>query len=442
MIKKLISLFSFLSLSQTKGRFLSDKSYAYDTVFFISRYIYETSDNALIFNTKEEEERVVKYTKDIFQLRDLGTGAKNYLRETLNILQFGNVIDKIDNYKYKIINNEILEFISNSIENSYIYLYLLVYKTFQNDGLISYYNDFLNYKDKENKELVLKKILDVFKEKTTFLGTRTQNDDTNWSKQLVKYAIIVLGYANNGTYVPRTLIYRNKDKIRDVNIEDVSINVEGRRTGQSSKKINDYIKTFNKDYVQFQLENYLINKVNYDKNKINSFNHIAEDLASLKIEKLLNETDKLKYHSKYEQDRFVQQKTKIRNKNIQKAFKDSLLAHNKHKCPICDFEYEDFLIAAHIKPYSICDDTYDAINDNNGFLLCPNHDKLFESVNNEILMTIEADTGKIILSDKVKNSKDFGYLDGKYIDKSLVQCERRHYLKWHNDAFKKSNKIK
>ena len=90
------------------------------------------------------------------------------------------------------------------------------------------------------------------------------------------------------------------------------------------------------------------------------------------------------------------------------------------------------LIASHIKPYSHCDDTYDAINHYNGLLLCPNHDKLFEDAR---YMTIDYKSGEIHLSEAAKNSSDFGMLEGKAIPKVYIQNERRHYLEWHNNRF-------
>ena len=56
-------------------------------------------------------------------------------------------------------------------------------------------------------------------------------------------------------------------------------------------------------------------------------------------------------------------------------------------------------------------------------------------------MTIDASSGEIILAKKVLDSKDFGHLNGQFVDKSLVSCERKHYLKWHNEQFKKLNDI-
>ena len=95
-----------------------------------------------------------------------------------------------------------------------------------------------------------------------------------------------------------------------------------------------------------------------------------------------------------------------------------------------------FLIASHIKPYALCDNTYDAINQYNGLLLCPNHDKLFESAK---YMTIDSSTGQIILNEEVKASKDYQELQGKKVDMRLINCERTHYLRWHNQRFYEIN---
>ena len=440
MIYKIIKLLDKVSLTQTNGRFLSDKSYAYDDVYFMSKYIIETVDDANVFNKSKEEKRVNEYIKDIFQLRGLGSGAINYLTEALNILIFSGVIEKLDRDRFKIIHKDILEYISDRVENAYIFLYLIVFKTFCNDGIIDDYIKFANEKTRDKKETILKIILGKFKDKSVSIGGRSSSEDTNWSKQLVKYALVVLGYANETEYVTRTLKIQleQEDEYKKVDVENISINIEGTRTNENSKKINDYIYSFAKNYIQNELKPYLIKDIKIDPNCIEKENHIAEDLASLKIEKLILETDENEYKSRYEQDQFIERKVKIRNQNIQKTFKEGLLKNNAHRCPICGFEYEDFLIASHIRPYAKCDDTYDVINNYNGLLLCPNHDKLFEGAK---LMTIDAETGEIVLAKSVENTRDFGKLKGQFIDKSLVECERRHYLKWHNEQFKKFNKI-
>lgn len=47
-------------------------------------------------------------------------------------------------------------------------------------------------------------------------------------------------------------------------------------------------------------------------------------------------------------------------------------------CCICGVTNEHLLIASHIKPWSLCEDKEDRLDPDNGFLLCPNHDKLFD----------------------------------------------------------------
>lgn len=438
MINNIYNLLKNVSLSQREGRFLSDKSYAYDDIYFMSKYIIETVDNALIFNKSKEETRYEEYIKDIFQLRGLASGAGNYMSEALNLLTYSGVLEKIDRDQFKVKNVQILNFITERVENAYIFLYLIVFKTFENEGLLSIYEQFLYSKEQSKKEALLNEILQIFKEKSVSIGGRNFGENTNWSKQLVKYPVTVLGYANNGDYVARTLHLQIVDnRFKKVDIKDISINIEGTRTNTNSKKINDYIFSFDKNYVVYNLKDYLLTNIPIENYVPAPLNHIAEDLASLKIEKIIKETNQQEYSSKYEQNQFIERKVKTRNNNIQKSFKEGLLKNNAHKCPICGFEYEDFLVASHIKPYAKCDDTYDAINNYNGFLMCPNHDKLFEGAK---LMTIDANSGQIILSKDVIKSKDFGFLNGQFIDKTLVDCERRHYLKWHNEQFKLLNK--
>lgn len=433
MISEILKITKNCSLSQTTGRFVSDKSYAYDAIYFMSKFILETANAENIYDKTSQLQRSLEYTKDIFQLRDLASGAQNYMTETLNLLCFSGVLLKLDQHNYKIVNRAILEYIAEKIENAYIFVYLVVYQTFKNDGLSSLYTEFINALTKESKEQVLESILEIFRAKSISIG----EPGSNWEKQLVKYALVILGFANDAALISRTLRVKMHDNnMKTVSIEDISINVEGTRTGANSKKINDYIKTFAKGYVQKELQEFLFAPIVVSGNISIENEHIAEDLASLKIEKIIKEADETEYVSKYQQDQFIERKVKARNQNIQRAFKNSLLSNNAHRCPICGFEYADFLIASHIKPYAQCDDTYDAINNYNGFLMCPNHDKLFEGAK---LMTIDAKTGLIILSDKVKNSPDFGHLHNKTIDKSLIECERRHYLAWHNAEFLKQN---
>lgn len=48
------------------------------------------------------------------------------------------------------------------------------------------------------------------------------------------------------------------------------------------------------------------------------------------------------------------------------------------KCCLCSISDQRFLIASHIKPWSRCESPEERIDPYNGFLLCPNHDALFD----------------------------------------------------------------
>lgn len=60
----------------------------------------------------------------------------------------------------------------------------------------------------------------------------------------------------------------------------------------------------------------------------------------------------------------------------QSVFRDMLL-RKYNKCCLCGVSDQHLLIASHIKPWSVCEQQ-ERLDPNNGLLLCPNHDKLFD----------------------------------------------------------------
>lgn len=54
-------------------------------------------------------------------------------------------------------------------------------------------------------------------------------------------------------------------------------------------------------------------------------------------------------------------------------------------------------------------------------------------------MTVNYKNGNIVLSKEAEQSKDFVGLKGLSVSKSYIDCERRHYLEWHNDRFLEQN---
>lgn len=102
------------------------------------------------------------------------------------------------------------------------------------------------------------------------------------------------------------------------------------------------------------------------------------------------------------------------------------------KCffPGCDVEGEKFLIASHIVPWKYSDNK-EKVDPNNGLLLCPNHDLLFDS----LLITFNKD-GKLVVSEDLlkTNIGAFGIKDDLLLD---LSPEKEVYMCRHRNAMKK-----
>ena len=86
----------------------------------------------------------------------------------------------------------------------------------------------------------------------------------------------------------------------------------------------------------------------------------------------------------------------------QDKFRESLIKKYNGKCCLCGVDYLSMLVASHIKPWAKSD-KYEKLDIENGLLLCPNHDKLFDSG----LISFDS-KGKIMISSKLdKNNQIF-----------------------------------
>lgn len=117
----------------------------------------------------------------------------------------------------------------------------------------------------------------------------------------------------------------------------------------------------------------------------------------------------------------------IKARKNQNKFREALFKRDC-KCKICGLAHKDLLIASHIKPWSESTPE-EKLNPFNGFLLCPNHDSLFD----KHLITFE-DNGQIILS-KILSESDRQLLN---IDNKIViniEDGNKKFLKEHRDVF-------
>lgn len=85
----------------------------------------------------------------------------------------------------------------------------------------------------------------------------------------------------------------------------------------------------------------------------------------------------------------------VRQRVNQHKFRDLLLGRYACKCCLCGISGKEFLVASHIKPWAACKDT-EKLDVNNGLLMCPNHDKLFD----QGWISFQQD-GRIMISDSL-----------------------------------------
>ncbi|WEG18939.1 HNH endonuclease [Alkalihalophilus pseudofirmus] len=125
----------------------------------------------------------------------------------------------------------------------------------------------------------------------------------------------------------------------------------------------------------------------------------------------------------------------IKSRIGQSTFKKALLLTEK-KCKLCGMSDERFLIASHIKPWRHSSHQ-ERLDVNNGLLLCPNHDALFDRGD------ISFDqTGDILISDSLDDSTRI-FLNINENMKIRINKSQLDYMIWHrNNLYKPNNHFK
>lgn len=156
--------------------------------------------------------------------------------------------------------------------------------------------------------------------------------------------------------------------------------------------------------------------------------------AQMQENRIIKEIENLE--DKYGVDGTVAIEAVVRNSNVQKMFRNNLIAEYGCKCMICGIENIELLIASHIKPARDCD-VHEKINNNNGLLLCANHDKLFD----RYLITFKFDTGEIEVSNKLSQNdqEKLGINESIKLDEKIMNEERTTFLALHNIEYHNKN---
>lgn len=127
-----------------------------------------------------------------------------------------------------------------------------------------------------------------------------------------------------------------------------------------------------------------------------------------------------------------ERETIIKTRVNQSIFKEQLLNKEK-KCKLCGLSNTELLIASHIKPWSKSNNK-EKLCVNNGFLLCPNHDKLFD----KCLISFTED-GEIMIAEEL-SEEDRIFLNINKNMKIKLNDENKKYIEWHRKKFLEENK--
>lgn len=123
----------------------------------------------------------------------------------------------------------------------------------------------------------------------------------------------------------------------------------------------------------------------------------------------------------------------IKSRIGQSSFKKALLRIEK-KCSFCHVSDERLLIASHIKPWSESNDT-ERLDVNNGLLLCPNHDALFD----KLLISFDV-TGKVMIDESLDiTTKTF--LNINETMEIRMNKDQKCYMDWHREKFLRKTNV-
>ena len=120
------------------------------------------------------------------------------------------------------------------------------------------------------------------------------------------------------------------------------------------------------------------------------------------------------------------EKQSIVNVRVNQGVFRDLLLKKYTKCCLCGVNNPKLLIASHIKPWCYSNSN-EKLDVDNGFLMCPNHDRLFD-----LGFISFSDSGQIIISDDIDDvSRVFMNVN----DKMTIELSdgNRNYLAFHRD---------
>ena len=129
------------------------------------------------------------------------------------------------------------------------------------------------------------------------------------------------------------------------------------------------------DEFKYVMDYFLMYDGNWLNREIETVIDTAEQEDVLKVQ-LDNSVDEIDKEIETKQLQGEEREALIKVRVNQSAFRKLLMRRYTHCC-LCDVDDESLLVASHIKPWARSNHA-EKVDVNNGLLLCPNHDKLFD----------------------------------------------------------------
>lgn len=164
----------------------------------------------------------------------------------------------------------------------------------------------------------------------------------------------------------------------------------------------------------------------------NPFEREAKEKAKKEIDGIVKSAKIKEFENGDEVDAYIETTLNVRNNAIQTRFKRNLMIEFSGRCAICGLNKKELLRASHILPYRQCKTVEEMVDHNNGILLCPNHDDLFD----KRFISFDEDTGKIIIVDKsILDEKLYDILrinKEVVLPRKIMTTKRKKYFSQHH----------
>ncbi len=393
-----------------KARISADKSYGFDLVYFVATELkneIERDDGVSFKRFKEKAIKTISYVTGITDKVQLNN---NFSEPLSSLVSAGIVIfdeEKRDSIKYY--NKEYLDYISESLENSMIFMNMRSMNILSIFMPIFYKKIFIDSKptaeelNSPESNICIKK---AFQEFSTNYNNFIESDWKKFSKKKIKVGI----NANNDSYkkfayiikYPLNIFYNiqvsRKLSCKVVSdelqiIKNLALNLPGTKNKDIIKK-NSYLNDIDLNYVKDSSRYFLsINFLSISVNKLEK-QEIIKNISKLKL-KIDNALE-----SKYDFERTITSNTE--NTFLQSDWSEIIRNFfPEERCMFCGCHNiaKGFLQAAHLLDKHKTESLYEKYSESNGIILCPNCHKLFDA---GIIMF---DENNFYIDDKIAISK-------------------------------------